>query len=131
MPIADPLARWGRFVLLAIVFAGATYLLGWYAVPLVGGLWGVARSTGNPALEAGTAAAAGWAALLVQGLALASYAPQLGRIAGVMQLPVIAIVIITLLFPFLLGWSAARAASVIGIEIRNSRSRAEARSIAP
>lgn len=117
-------------MLLALVFAGATYFIGWVAVPLIGGLWGVARSTGNPAFESGLAASSGWAGLLVQGLAVGSYAPQLTRIAGVMQLPAIAIVVLLLLLPFLLGWSAARATSVIGVAIRNSRSRMEARSVA-
>jgi len=53
-----------RFVLLALAFAGGTYVIGWWALPLVGAVWGFIVRERWIGVRAGAAAAAGWGLLL-------------------------------------------------------------------
>jgi hypothetical protein len=103
-----------RLLLLALAFTVGTALLGWWTVPLLGALWGViAWRTPRVAVTAGLAALLAWAVLLL----VAARADAFGRLAGalssVMQLPGVALVLLTLLFPALLAWSAARVTATV------------------
>ena len=96
-----------KYVLLAEAFAVATFALGWWAVALVGALWGLFSRDARRARNAGIAASAGWLTLLVLDAVrgpVSVMAEQLGR---VMKVPAAALYLITLLFPALLAWSAA------------------------
>ena len=94
----------GQFAMVALVTAAATWVVGWWTVPLVGAVAGFFLS--RPALV-GLACALAWAALL----GMHSVAGAVGRLsvtlAGIMGVPAIALFVITILFPFALGWSSA------------------------
>jgi hypothetical protein len=101
--------RWLSFFALLAAFALGTRL-GWWAVPLVAALWGGLRPrVPAPAATAALAAAAAWGAWLLidwwagQG-ALGALATRLG---GVMNLPPFLAILLTLMLPALLAWSAA------------------------
>ena len=99
----------GGFLLLLGAFVLASWV-GWWAVPLVAGLWGALRPTfPRPILAATLAAALGWGIWLL--VDLSADPAALGRLAerlgSVMQLPAVILIALTLLFPALLAWSAA------------------------
>ena len=108
--------------LLTAAFAAAT-VVGWWTVPLVGALWGVLRSAlSRPALLAGLAAASAWGLWLVYdySVAGATFAPFLGRLAGVLTIPTTILILVTVLFPGLLAWSAAALAGALRPSSRGS-----------
>lgn len=97
------------FLALVAAFTLALWL-GWWTVPAVAALWGLLRpATWRPILSAALAAALGtvlW--LLVDGLAGSGALTRLGsRLAGVLHLPFALLLLLTLLFPAILAWSAA------------------------
>ncbi|MDE3152576.1 MAG: hypothetical protein KGL93_10060 [Gemmatimonadota bacterium] len=98
-----------RVGLLALAFALGTYAFGWMAVPVVGLVWGaLAGHSRRPALHAGVAAAAAWAALLLvpalTGLPTLTFAT---RLAAAIQVPGWALWLAELVFPLLTGWAGA------------------------
>ncbi len=102
-------------LLLLVAFALVTTLFGWWAVPLVGLVAGVAlRDHRWPFLNAGFLAASSWALLLivstVRGARVPAFAASLG---GAMGVPGWALYLATLAFPFVLGGGAARLAAHI------------------
>ncbi len=109
--------RWLLQVLmLGLAFSFSTLLLGWWAVPMLAGFWGFyEKAEYRPALTASVAAGLGWALLLVwtatQGpmLALAS------RVSGVMGVPSVSLIALTVMFPMALAWGAG----VIGVTGRH------------
>lgn len=96
-----------KHVLLAEAFAVATFALGWWAVALVGALWGLFSSDTRRARNAGIAASAGWLTLLVLDAVRGPVPAMADQLGSVMKLPAAAIYAITLFFPALLAWSAA------------------------
>lgn len=94
--------NWGIGV---AVLAIATVLGGWWTLPVMAALWSLL--IGGRPLQIGLAGAGAWAALLVirgvQGPVLAVS----DRVAGVLGAPGWAPIVITVLFSFLLTWSAA------------------------
>ncbi|HEX6966615.1 MAG TPA: hypothetical protein VF166_12515 [Gemmatimonadaceae bacterium] len=100
-----------RIVLLAAAFALATIGFGWWAVALVAAAWGVAaRTLRGAAFAAGVAALLAWSALLAWGAVHGPVAELAVKLAAVMQIPPVALVVATLVFPALLAWSAAAVA---------------------
>ncbi len=106
-----------RLVLLTLAFALATVAIGWWGVPLVGLVWGGMsgrrpggrrKASGSRASWfAGLAAAVAWG-VLVGWLALRAPVADLARIlADVTRVPAPGLVVITLLLPAALAWSAA------------------------
>jgi hypothetical protein len=95
-----------RLLGMALVIAAATWLIGWYAVPVVALVAGVARM--RPGLV-GLAASLGWLALLIID-ALSGIARLGSVLSGIMGLPAPALFAVTLIFPALLAWSAASVA---------------------
>ncbi|HEY5219012.1 MAG TPA: hypothetical protein VIJ16_04345 [Gemmatimonadaceae bacterium] len=105
-----------RLTLLALAFALGTYVAGWWAVPVVGVIWGVINPSGRRvAIRAGVAAAVGWLLLLVipavMGAPTASFA---ARLASAMELPTWLLIAAEFAFPFALGWSAAALGALAG-----------------
>jgi hypothetical protein len=97
------------FLSLIAAFALASWL-GWWAVPLVAALWGLLRpGTWRPILSAALAAALGWGFwLLLDGILGNGALAQLGsRLGGVLHLRLTLLLLLTLIFPALLAWSAA------------------------
>ncbi len=91
---------------LALLFAVASALVGWWTVPIVAALWGLVP-TGRPWLSAALAAASSWAALLL----LTALEGPVGELAvvlgGVMGLPAAGLLLLTLILPAILAGSAA------------------------
>jgi len=109
-------ARLLAFLLLAAVTAAGTVLVGWWAVPLLAASFGLAirgRLRFAP-LVAGLAALAAWGGLLAAASAGARFGALVGGLGIVMGLGGGGLVATTLLFPFLLAWSAATVGEAIG-----------------
>jgi hypothetical protein len=108
-----------RTVLLAAVFALATFAMGWWSVPVVAALYSVvaARGTGlagrSSAVVAGMAAMLGWAALLAIASARGPVPTLAGELAGILRLPAAGIYAVTIAYPGLLAISAAIVARVL------------------
>ena len=100
-----------RFVLLAELFAVATYALGWWTVPVIGALWAVVSRDSNRAVIAGLCAAGVWASLLLLDAAKGPVGTMASRLGGVMGVPAFVLLILTLVFPALVAWSAASVVS--------------------
>jgi hypothetical protein len=97
-------------LLLLVAFALVTMLFGWWAVPLVGLVAGVAlRHHRWPFVASGFLAAAAWGLMLlggtVRGAPVPAFAASLG---GAMGVPGWALYVATLAFAFVLGGGAAR-----------------------
>jgi hypothetical protein len=99
----------GAFLLLVAAFALASWI-GWWAVPLVALLWGALRpGFPRPILAAALAALLGWAFWLLLDFVgdPAALTRIATRVAAVLQLPAVLLLLLTLLWPALLAWSAA------------------------
>ncbi len=97
------------FLALVAAFALASWL-GWWGVPAVAALWGLLRpGTWRPILSAALAASFGWGFwLLLDWMQGQGALARLGsRVGTVMQVPFPLLLLLTLLFPALLAWSAA------------------------
>jgi hypothetical protein len=95
-------------VLLAEAFAVATFGLGWWTVPLIAAAYALASTNPNRARIAGLCALGGWATLLLLDAAKGPVGAMATRLGGVMSLPPAVLWILTLVFPALLAWSAAK-----------------------
>lgn len=95
-------------VALVLAFALATWAGGWWTVPIVAFVAGTReRSGGAKPSGIAIAAAVAWGVLLIVSSTTAAFATLVRELAGIMALPGAAIVLLTLLFPALLAWSAA------------------------
>jgi hypothetical protein len=97
-----------RLLGLAVLMAGATWLGGWWTLPLcAAGFALFARGTPHVTLDAGLAAMLAWGGLL----AIQATQPAFGRLAaavrGAVPVPTVALLAITLVFAGVLGASAA------------------------
>ena len=108
-----------RVAVLAVAFALGTLGFGWWAVPLLAALWGVlARSeTGLASVAAALGALLAWGALLLWGATRGPVAQLAAGLAGVMGVPAGALVIVTLLFPTALAWSASAVAQEVAARL--------------
>ncbi len=96
-----------KYLLLSEAFAVTTYGLGWWSVPIVAAVWSVFSTDAHRVRNAGLAAAAGWASLLLLDVwrgPVSTMADQLGALMG---LPPFFLYAVTLAFPTILAWSAA------------------------
>ena len=106
-----------RFILLAELFAVATYALGWWTVPIVAALWAMFSRDSNRALVASVCAAGGWASLLLLDFAKGPVPAMAAKLGGVMGVPDFVLLIMTLVFPALLALcSAALAGEVVRVK---------------
>jgi hypothetical protein len=92
------------FVIVAVAAAVGTWMLGWWAIPVVALIAGLMRCS---ATIVSAASATAWLMLLAIDALSGSIAPVARVLTGVMGAPAIAIVALTILLPALLGWSAA------------------------
>lgn len=111
-------------VLLATALGVAllTWLVGWWGVVIAALVAGAALwARRGVAWLVALASVAAWSALLV----VDAFGGRLGRLAastaGAMALPSFALVIVTLLFAGLLGWSAAVVGSEVARMVRERR----------
>ena len=101
------LSRLVKAVLLAEAFAVATFGLGWWTVPVIAALYGIASTNPYRARTAALCAVGGWATLLLLDAIKGPVSAMASRLGGVMGLPGVVLLLITLIFPALLAWSAA------------------------
>ena len=99
-----------------LAFAAATWLVGWWALPVLGLVWGAmnggARWVG---VRTGVAAAIAWGALLLWASAHGPVSAVAAKAGAVMGFPPTVLYVVTLLFAALSAGSAAGfAASVRG-----------------
>lgn len=92
----------------AVAMAALTLLLGWWGVLLAALVTGWAfRREGGGGWRIALAAAVAWGALLLADAASGALGAVMRTIGGVMRVPGIVVVLLTLAFPALLAWSAA------------------------
>ena len=101
------LEKFVKVVLLAEAFAVATFGLGWWTVPIIAALYALASTNPGRARTAGLCALGGWATLLLLDAAKGPVGAMATRLGGVMGLPGVVLLLLTLIFPALLAWSAA------------------------
>jgi hypothetical protein len=94
---------------LAALLVLSTWLLGWWTVPVLGVLYGVAVPRDlTPGRTAAVAAALAWGLLLLgYGMTGHVLAPLADRLAALLQLPAVGLYVATLLLPAILGGAAA------------------------
>jgi len=87
----------------AVAFGVATWLFGWWAVPMVAVIVGATQRVRPLAIA--IAALAAWSLLLVIDSVGPGMKALTDALAGVMGVPAIAVIVLTWLFPTLLAWS--------------------------
>ena len=100
-----------RVIILAIVFAVATYLVGWICVPVVGAVYAIAIRKSSAPGEAALAALLAWGALLARVAVVPAFTTLLARLGGIFPLPGVGVAVLTLVFAMALAWSSARLVS--------------------
>ena len=96
-----------KVLLLAELFAVATYAFGWWTVPIIAVLWALLSRDARPASIAAFCAALGWGTLLALDVVRGPVATMASRLGGVMGVPSVVLILLTLVFPAILAWSAA------------------------
>jgi hypothetical protein len=97
-----------RIVLLATAFAVATFVLGWWAVPLVAAVYaGISVQQRGSALLSAFAAMVGWGALLAITASRGPVGTLATELGGVLNIKPIGVYVVTIAFPGLLAVSAA------------------------
>ena len=92
---------------LPTVIALTTAALGWWSVPIVGGIWGFLRLSERPVAVAAASGALAWGVLLLIMALTGPITEVADRVAGMFGLPGIALVLITLFLAAALAGSAA------------------------
>jgi hypothetical protein len=106
--------------IVAAILVAATWVVGWWGVPLVAAVVGALLCTrrGISGLVA-LAAVVAWSVLILVDGASGRFGALAGVVSRTLQLPAVALLAVTLLFAALLGWSAA----ALGVEIGRVRRR--------
>jgi len=110
--------------LLAVAAAAATltWLLGWWGVVVAALIAGVLlHRRPRAAWLVALAAMVGWGALIVADMVGGRFSTLAASIAGVMRVPIPALLAVTLLFGALLAWSAAVVGTEAGRLARDTR----------
>lgn len=98
----------------AAVMAVLTWLLGWWTVPLVAAFVGsVLYVREGVAWRMALAGALAWTLLLLVNATSGRLGVTATTLGGVLRLPGVVVVLITLVFPVLLAWSAATVAIAV------------------
>jgi hypothetical protein len=109
-------------LVLAVIMALATWICGWWGIAVVALVAGaVYRMQSGRAWRVALAASESWAALLVIDALMGPFAHVAGTLGGAMSIPAPALLIVTLLFPALLAWSAAMVAAELGHLVRGEK----------
>jgi hypothetical protein len=100
--------QFSRFVLLATAFAIATFVAGWWAVPIVAAIYAaITTQQRSSALVSGISAMLGWGALLAITASRGPVGTLAVELGGVLQIRPMGVYAITIAFPGLLAISAA------------------------
>jgi hypothetical protein len=94
--------------------AGLTWILGWWGIAVGALILGVVfRDEGGRAWRVALGATEGWAILLVVDMLFGPLARVATTVGGAMSIPGPALLIVTLLYPALIGWSGAALAGEV------------------
>ncbi len=105
--------RAGQVLLLSGAIALATIVFGWVTVPVLAFAWGVVASDSKPGAVSGMAAGLGWGWLLLWTAAVGPAGELASRAGGVLSIPSVALVMVTLLFPMVLAWGGGVVGCVV------------------
>lgn len=103
------MSRWSllRIGLLGSAFALATVLVGWWAVPALAAFWALYDgSVHRPAQTAAVAAGLGWGLLLMWTAAEGPVLRLSSMLSGVLGVPGLSLIALTIMFPVGLAWGA-------------------------
>ena len=104
-----------RHFLIALIVAAATWLVGWWGVAVVALAAGfIMRAHGGRAWTVAIGAIEGWALLLIVDSLGGRSRELLRLLSGTINISGLALILATLLFPALIGWSGAALASELG-----------------
>jgi hypothetical protein len=107
-------------LLVAGSIAGLTWTIGWWGVAVAALILGfVFRDEGGRAWRVALGATEGWAILLLIDLLGGPLGYVATTVGGAMRIPGPALLVATLLFPALIGWSGATIAAEIGRALRS------------
>ena len=99
-------------LIIALVVAGSTWLVGWWSVAVVAVVAGyIMRRDGGRAWSVALGALEGWALLLLVDTLGGRSRELLSMLAGTMNIPGPVLLVATLVFPALIGWSGAALAA--------------------
>ena len=96
-----------KVLLLSELFAVATYAFGWWTVPIIGAIWALVSHDARRAMIAALCAAIGWGSLLLLDTIKGPVGEMANRLGGVMRVPAVVLILLTLIFPALLAWCSA------------------------
>jgi hypothetical protein len=92
----------------AAAIAALTWLVGWWGVLVAALVIGyVFRAEGGGGWRIAVAAAIAWAGLLAIDVVSGPVGLLADRLGGVMRVPPVVLVVVTMLFPAMIAWSAA------------------------
>ncbi len=120
-----------KFVLLTEAFAVVTFAVGWWGVPVLAFIWGLAEGSARSTRFSAVCAAAGWGSLLLLDAARGPVGVVATRFGGAMGLPSFALIAITLIFPALLAWSGSTVGEAIRKTILARRAQTTAVAVEP
>ena len=94
--------------IIALATAIATWILGWWAVAIVAVIAGaILRAEHGRPWHVALGSLAGWALLMLIDAVAGPMRSLTTAVSGAMNIPAAALVLVTLLFPALVGWSGA------------------------
>jgi hypothetical protein len=111
----------GSFITLTLLCAAGTYLVGWWAVPIIAAGWTLALPRPGVILNAAFAAATAWGLLLLVQSQRGPIAEVGTLLSAILGTNTVAIYALTLLYGALLAGSAALVARAINPPRRPSR----------
>ena len=114
-----------RFLATALAIAALTWLFGWWGLVIAALIAGAAlHRRGGAAWFVALAAVAAWGTLVAVDTLGGRFPALAASISGVLRVPAVALLVVTLLFGALLAWSAAVVGGEIGRLARAQRSSA-------
>jgi hypothetical protein len=107
------------FACLVAAFAAATVVIGWWALPILGAVWGaIARDRPRPVSSAALAAALGWLVILAWASTQGPVGSVARQVGAVMSLPGPVLLLVVLVFAAAVSSAAAEIGRFIAVTAR-------------
>lgn len=101
-----------RVLAVTFVMAAGTWVIGWWAVPLIGAAYALLRgAASHVAREAAVGAVLAWSVLLLYQASNPAFGRLTAALAGVFPVPAVVLMLVSVLFAGVLAGSAARVAA--------------------